>query len=295
MKNIYNLILISIFALGLSSCEDESKNPLYEPEVAAYVYIDIESPVLDVTDIANSTFGGVVSAPAGNVANYTVKARRVSNGVASDYATVFTTAVFPADMRISGPDIAGALGIDPTELLAGDRFDFVGTSIGENGSIVTYNNLATDIQSEPGEKQAYLLSAFIACPFNQADMIGTYTIVEDGGGFSATGNTTFEIIAGETSNEIILVNPYDSSGNFNIIVNVNDFGIATFERQDGVLTSEICCAGYSPVNFRSNSATSLALSCIGYLELKFSTALSLAGGNGTGFTFGDGFLKAQKN
>ncbi|SMC64293.1 hypothetical protein [Cellulophaga tyrosinoxydans] len=294
MKNIYILIAFGFLALGLSSCEEETKNPLYEPEVAAYVFIDIESPVLDVTDIANSTFGGVVTAPANNVESFTVKARRVSNGIASNYATVFTTSTFPVDMRISGPDIADALGIDTAELAAGDRFDFVGTSVGTDGSIVTFNSLAPDIQAEPGQKQAYALTAFIACPFNQADMIGTYTFIEDSG-FSATGKTTFDIIAGDTPNEIVLVNPFDSAGNYNITVNVNDFGIATFERQDAVLTSEICCAGYSPTNIRSSSAVSLALSCIGYIELKYSTALSLAGGTGTGFTFGDQVLIAQKN
>lgn len=294
MKNIYKILFATLFFASFISCEDEEKNPLWEPTVAAYVFIDIESPVLDVTDIENSTFGGALTAPAGNVASFEVKARRVSNGVATDYSTVFTTSTFPTDFRVSGPDIATALGVDPADLLAGDRFDFVGTSTGTDGSVVTFNNLAPDIQAEPGQKQAYALTTFIACPFNQADMIGTYTILEDDG-FSATGETQFEIIAGEESGDIVLVNPYDSAGNFNITVNVNAFGIATFERQDGVLTEEICCAGYSPTNFRSSAATSLALSCIGYLELKFSTGLSLAGGNGTGFTFGDGIFIAQKN
>jgi len=276
------------------SCEDQEKNPLWEPEQAPYVLIDIENPVFDVTDIENSTFGGNLSAPAENVASFEVSARRVSGGETSDVISVYTTTTFPASFQLTAPEIATALGIDPSELLAGDRFDFFAESIGTDGTVVNYNNLAPDIQSEPGQRQAYRLSAFIACPFNQADMIGTYTIIEDDG-FSATGNDQFEIIAGDTPNEIVMVNPYDSGGNFNITVNVNDFGIATFERQDGVLTEEICCAGYSPTNFRSNAATSLALSCIGYLELKFSTGLSVAGGNGTGFTFGDGILIAQKN
>ena len=294
MKHLNKIFISIILIVGMVSCEDQEKNPLWEPTLAPYVFIDVENPVFDVTDIDNSTFGGDITAPSNNVASFEVTARRVSNGITSDYATVYTTTTFPASFRLTAPDIATALGIDPNDLLAGDRFDFEGKSVGTDGTVVTFNNLAPDIQAEPGQRQAYRLTAFIACPFNQADMIGTYTILQDDG-FSATGNTQFEIIAGETANEIVLVNPYDSAGNFNITVNVNDFGIATFGRQDGVLTEEICCAGYSPTNFRSNSSTSLALSCIGYLELKFSTGLSLAGGNGTGFTFGDGVLIAQKN
>jgi len=294
MRFLNKFLFIAILCLGMVSCEDQEKNPLWEPEQAPYVFIDIETPVFDVTDIENSTFGGNLSAPADNVASFEVTARRVSNGATSDFAIVYSTTTFPASFKITAPEIATALGIDPDELLAGDRFDFVAESVGTDGTVVTYNNLAPDIQAEPGQRQAYRLSAFIACPFNQADMIGTYTIIQDDG-FSATGNDQFEIIAGETPNEIVLVNPYDSSGNFEITVNVNDFGIASFERQDGVLTEEICCAGYSPTNFRSNASTSLALSCIGYLELKFDTGLSLAGGNGTGFTFGPGVLIAQKN
>ena len=294
MKNIYKIIFALVLLISFTSCEDENKNPLLDEVPAAYVFIDIENPVLDVTDLQSSTYGGVITAPANNVASFDVSVRRVSDGIGTDYFPVYSTTSFPADFRVSATDIANALGLNLIDLLAGDRFDFVGTSMGVDGSIVSINNLATDIASEPGQKQAYTLTTYISCPFVQEDMVGTYTIIEDDG-FSATGNTTFEIIAGESANEIVLLNPYDSAGNFNITVNVNDFGIASFERQDGVLTEEICCAGYSPTNFRSNASTSLALSCTGYLVLRFSTALSLAGGTGTGFTFGDGVLIAQKN
>merc|ERR1712183_1036624 len=118
-------------------------------------------------------------------------------------------------------------------------------------------------------------------------MIRTYTIINDRG-FSVTGATTFEVIAGTLPSQIILVNPFDSSANYNIVVDVSPFGIATIEeRQNAFLTEEVCCAGYTPTSIATDPGlTSLALSCIGYLELNIRNFIGLAGSNGTGFAFG---------
>ena len=146
------------------------------------------------------------------------------------------------------------------------------------------------------EKQLDLIVSNQTEFVEQEDGTETGTGDASGGGTSGAGET-FEIVAGSNSNEIILVNPFGSTiVDARIAVTVSEFGIATFDWQDAFQTSEVCCAGYTQTQIRTiPSATSLALACTGYLEIKFNTRLGLAGGSPSGYSFGDGFFKAQKN
>merc|ERR1711939_1303408 len=199
MKNIFKTLLVCFLAIGLTNCEDNEKSPLAEQVNGSYVFIDIESPVIDVTALETSTFGGTLRTAVDNVASHEFEVRRVSGGLASEYVPIYSTTSFPAEFRISAPDIATALGIDVSEILPGDRFDFVGKTTGTDGSIVYENNLNADLFGEPGQRQAYNLQTFVSCPFFVEEAIGTYQLLSCGLTFCGGGNT-FEVVAGEEPN-----------------------------------------------------------------------------------------------
>lgn len=309
-KQIYLLSLVFL-VLFQFSCKDEStfNNPVHnELENGAFVRFTNNPPAPTYADAQNIVISEEIYDANNNAIDYTLTLKATIGGSVYINDDFINKTSFPTVLEITSQSISDAIGVPVSEFNFGDSFEFV-AKVTRNDGVVFYGveptfdedeltigigNTEGNLLGEPAYKNAMNFSTIVSCPFVQADMLGTYTIIEDDG-FSATGNTQFEIIAGATENQIILVNPYDSAGAFNIVIDVDDFGIASFPRQDGVLTEEICCTGYTPTHFTSNAITSLSLSCIGYLELHFSTGLGFAGSDGTGFTFGDGVLIAQKN
>ena len=243
MKNILKLIPLAIITLFFTACGDVDKDPYeingLDGPFGAFVRLDITTaPVLDVTDIENTSFGGTLSVPSNNVASYEMKVRRVSGGAASDYFPFLSVTSFPAEFTATAASLAAALGLTVPDLLPGDRFDFEATSIGTDGTLVTFDNFSGDLGGNPGEGQSYRFVTYISCPFVIADAIGTYMLTTSEFSSFPTGNL-FEVIAGANDNQIIMVNPYGSAttdfnpdyegANYNVAIDVTPFGIATVE------------------------------------------------------------------
>ena len=316
MKNIFKYIfLVTLTSVFLTSCEDEDLNPLLEQVPAPFVFLELDSPVIDVTDIQNSTYGGTLIAPAGNVVSYEATVRRVSGGVSTDYEVVYSTTTFPATFNISAVDVADALGLDPDDLLPGDRFDFVATSVGVDGTVVTFNNLAPDMQVEAGQKQAYQLTTYISCPFVRDDVLGTWELVD--GGFAGPVGHQFEVIASpDASDEIILINPFDSpqpSGStldpddqFRPRIKIDPFGIAELPSDTSVdpanpngyeyFDSAVGCCGnrFAPTRMTGDG---FVFSCSGFMTFTSNDSSLEEVNPPTGALFswtGDPNLVAQK-
>ena len=311
MKKTY--FVLSLLFLALYSCTDEStfNNPSHhELERGAFIRFTNNSMPATFADAQNINFSEEVFDANNNTSSYSLTARAVVGGntlIAEDFITITS---FPATLTITSQAMADAFGVDVNDFGFGDTFNFIGTATRNDGVEFTGvpasydsgtgqpNGSNTDavLLDAPTYRNAMRFGTIISCPFDQAAMVGNYTIINDSG-FSATGATTFDVIAGATSDAIVLVNPFDSAGNFNQTVKVNQFGIATMERQDAVLTEEVCCAGYTPTWIRTDSGkTSLALSCIGYIELNLENGLGVAGSDGTGFFYsGLKQLSASKN
>lgn len=312
MKHIFKIIPLALIMMFLGSCEDIDKDPYeingVDGPFGAYVRLDISTaPVLDVTDIENTVFGGTLNVPTNNVASYELKVRRVSAGTASDYFTLYTTSTFPAELAVTASSLSSALGITVPDLLPGDRFDFEATSIGNDGSVVTFDNFSGDLGTNPGQAQAYRFVTFISCPFVQADALGTYTVTSDEWNAFPAGNT-FEVIAGANANQIIMVNPHGSTtgdflpdyedANYNIVIDVTPFGIATVEDTiddipqyifDTDLTGN---GGFEDTNV---DGSGFVFSCAGAIVLTLGYDLTQVSSGGN-FTFGGSIpFTAQKN
>lgn len=285
MKKISKFLLIGLLGLFLVNCEENEKSPLPAVQEGAFVYVDITSALIDVTDIENSAFSGLLTDSRGNVESHTYKVRSVFAGEASDFADVYTTTTFPTEFQITAGDVATALGVPVESFQPGTRFDFVGTSVRDNGEVITFNDLNLDLQAEVGMRQSYQLNTFISCPFNRDDALGTY-LIDDPNGFALNGATTFEVVAGEASNEIIMINPFGGNEMYDIVIEVDPAsGIATVGEQFAFSTLEQCCGGFEATRIETQADGGFVFSCAGVITLNLDTSITQVG-TGAQFTFG---------
>ncbi|GAA0724895.1 hypothetical protein GCM10009430_29810 [Aquimarina litoralis] len=280
----------------MTNCEDNEKFPLAEQQNGAFVLVDIENPVIDVTAIETSTYGGTLRATSDLVASHEFMVRRVSGGTASEFVSIFMTDTFPADFQIGAPEIATALGLDITDILPGDRFDFTGKTTSTDGTIVLQENLQPDLLVEIGQRQAYSLQTFVSCPFVLEEALGTYELLDCGLTFCNGGNT-FEIVAGEDPNTVIMQNPYnsfdpDTGEPFNIVMQVNPTsGEIIIEDQPAFDTADTGNNGFNPTSIETESG--FFFSCVGVITTTVDTSIERIS-DGARFTFGARAFEAQK-
>ena len=224
--------------------------------------------------------------------------------VAEDFLTITS---FPATLNLTTQSLGEALGVDPTTITYGDTFNFVAKSMRNDGTMfygqapsfddstntVGLGNTESNLTNIAAYKSAMSFGFIVSCPFVQAEMLGTYDVVFDDGFVGASQDFVFDVVAGANANQVIMLDPYGSFYSpLDIVVDVDDFGIATVDRQAAFGTDEVCCAGYS-LTYVETYTTSLALSCIGYIDLKLSTGLGIPPST-SGYTFGDTRFIAQK-
>ncbi len=302
MKNIIKTLLLALLIVSFVACEDQDKDP-YEINIedgpfGSFIRLDITtSPVLDVTDIDNTSFGGTLSNPSDNVSEYLIRVRRVSGGAASDYAAYENYTSFPAEFVVTAASLATALGQTVADFLPGDRFDFEATSVSDEGVIVSFDDFAPNLAGNPGMAQGYRFNTFISCPFVQADAVGSYTTTVSGFGGLPAGNV-FEVIAGGDSGQIIMVNPHGSADpdgvGYEIEVDVSPFGIATVPSGQFIFdTDETGNAGFFDTTVENG--VGFVFSCAGAITLSMDYDLVQMGSGGN-FTFGSAIAyAAQKN
>ncbi len=284
MKNIYKFLLLTFIAVSFSACEDIDKDPFevngIDGPFGSFVRLDITSAaVLDVTDIDNTVFGGMISVPSNNVASWDLKVRRVSAGVASNYVPFLNLTSFPAEFAATPAALAAVFGLTSADLIPGDRFDFEATSIGTDGSVVTLDDFGPNLAGNPAQAQAYRFVTFLSCPFIQADAVGTYALIStDAVGFQGA-NTTFEVIAGP-GGDISMIDPIghlqagDAADKYNVIINVNaGSGQANVGSQSAYHSGHPLFGG-TPYGPGEVNGTGFVFSCAGsiVLNLQFTVA-----------------------
>lgn len=305
MKNKFKFLFIAL-SIAFISCEDEGKDNLPELVEAPYVNLTLERPVIDVTNIAGSSYGGVLDAPGAAVSKYELSIRKVSNGVATPYFPLLTVTSFPYDLAITAGDIAAAIGEEASSFLPGDRFDLLGVSYDVNNVPTTFNDLSSNTQGEIGMKQAYSLTTYISCPFTVEAAVGQYQIVETVFD-DAWLLDTFEIIESDDTEKgnIILVDPFghfregiSSPNRYNVYLNVNDFGIVSIPETVGNNERQYLWSGtiYNPTyeNIWPRNGRGFLFACTGSLNFTYTQMITLQGNPGL-FSFTDvGVFRAQK-
>ena len=213
----FSLLLISITTI---SCDDDDKKDDFFSNVGevfegVFVTIEQETLVIDFTD-PSASYDFIISAPSSNVEEYQLQLTHTSEGVVSDTISVGAATNFPASFSFQTSDLANFFNLNPDELVAGDRFDFIGSILGANGEIANLQNLNSDATS-PGQLQGFNHTTFLSCPFDVNELEGTYVIEEGGDAGIHIAGDEFEIIAGPEENQYSILN----FGDIDLIVNVD--------------------------------------------------------------------------
>lgn len=285
MKNIYKFLFLAVLIVSVSACEDVDKDPVpangTDGPFGSFVRLDLSTAaVLDVTNIDGTSFGGTISSPSNNVASYDLKVRRVSNGEASDYEPFFSTTTFPAEMLATPADLAAAFGVTSADLIPGDRFDFEATTVGTDGTVVTFDNFGPNLQGGPGQAQGYRFVTFLSCPFFAADAVGTYGITStDAVGFADPGKTTFDVVEGPGAN-ITMLDPFghllpgDAADRYDVVINVNAGSGQAAVASQRAYDSGHPVFGLTPYGIGEVNGGGFVFSCAGsiVLNLQFTVA-----------------------
>lgn len=158
-----------LFLILISSCEDEDKDPLFvDADVnnfAPYVrLLPPSSNIFDISQIADASYKGTLETPTDNVASWSVSVNRVSGGIQSETVFLRTISSFPSELEITSQAIATALNISVDDLMAGDNIQFIGSSLGTNGTELTFDDISGNITGQPAQFQSYEFNIIVGCP-----------------------------------------------------------------------------------------------------------------------------------
>lgn len=198
----FSYLLLTCMVVAAMSCRDEDLNPYPETKTGAFVQIEeFVTKVFDVTDLQNSAFTFKVNDEMGNVASYRIDVSW--NG--ADTVQLKTVTEFPSTVSISPAEIAAAYNVSLDAFAAGDRFDFIGTSVGTDGSTYTVTDITQELLGGPGQQQGYRFVSFVSCPFNNEELAGTYVVQDGGGAGLFRAGTAFEIAPGTSPDQYVIV------------------------------------------------------------------------------------------
>jgi len=139
MKNIFKIAIIFIVLFSLSSCRDESLNPLLPYQVKIGLIkaeiIKPESPIIEMDPEEQNLIDILLESPEGNVDSYTLKGKVKILGEWTEYKDIATVTEFPVHLMLSAEDILTGLGLEASDIPNYSKFYFLGTSI-SNGVTV---------------------------------------------------------------------------------------------------------------------------------------------------------------
>lgn len=159
MKNFFLIPIFVLTLFTLSSCEDDSLDPLPVKVNGQFMKLDIDinHKQMNLDHIDETYFGGVLSCPSSNVAKFELYVRRTNSSgeLTGDYVPLMTISTFPYDLKITPAQLAQALGLQVSDLKRGDFFRFYGYSYDASGNVADYRSLASLVRTTRALEQGY--------------------------------------------------------------------------------------------------------------------------------------------
>jgi hypothetical protein len=273
MKHI--IIYLSAFCLLLmSSCAEDTPYDIHEnpDNFAPFISIEQGNTLIDFND-ASSAYTFVLTDPANAVATYDLD---VVASTIGDTVDVLEVTDFPQEVSLTLDDIATAYGLSRDDIPPGTILNFYATVEGINGKVTTAENLNGDVFT-PGIGQGYTHSAAVFCPYDDANIAGTYEVTElTFAGFLGETNFTREIVAGPGENQLTIVGgPYPSLGGEDLVIDVDP--------TTGTATIAAPSKAFDPIPEEELGETDIAVvqggvfSCVGKLILQIDFGAPLDG------------------
>lgn len=268
MKKLTKISILLLSLILTVSCEDNDKDKFNygnPAEAGPMLLLEVTSPVLDVTDFANSSFKANLTAPTNNVQSYDLYVQRLgATGTQGQVAFLKNISSFPAELTVTASDIATALNTTLDSFLAGDEFKFTAEVTRTDGKVFDFNTLDPDLQNEPGQRQAYRFNTYISCPFVVEDLVGTYELIQTA--FMGGAGSTYEVIAGPGENQYSIV---DLANNNTALLEDGTKAdlVVTVNPASGVSVPSDQYPHYSDFAFPAEEDAGFTFSCIGSISL----------------------------
>lgn len=268
MKNLLKKGGYLFLAFLMINCQDEEKLTFTDhtetDDFAPYVRIIVEKSLLDATVLGNESLTGTVSAPSGNVTTWNLMAR-VTGSNTTEYADITTVSSFPSDISIPMTEIADKLNIAVNDIQPGDIIEFQASSTGNDGRVLTIDDLAGDLSGQPEQRQAYEFEILISCPFKSSEIAGTFNVVEHSfDAFFGEQPPTREIIAGPGENQLTIIGgPIPLDGSDDLVINVDPAtGVASYGGNDNAIHFNTFGPGVYGTDVKG-----FVFSCVGSIDL----------------------------
>ena len=177
MKKIKIMFSLLAVALLFGACEQESLNPLPPKIQGMYVAIDFDQVTLELNKIETTAIRATLTNPGSNITRYELfTQRRDSQGEYSGpMVPLLTVNSFPYQLAITPQMLADAIGIEVSEIAAGDIYRFIAYSYDAGGTKVGYNNLSAILRTTESMKQGYRWSCDARLEINPDDPFNPYT------------------------------------------------------------------------------------------------------------------------
>lgn len=283
MKLTYNISLVCMIAatLLIVSCEDKELSPMPDFESGGLVKANIpeENSFFNLGDLNNAkvVMNLVATDKEGGsmVGSYEIYVSyyNATTDEATDTLLLATVSEFPSTYEVTASQLVDLFQLPDglASLNGGDLFNFDMKVVMKDGREFTQQNSSDAVVQEPGSRGTFRYSAFVGCPFNAADMAGTYTLLEDSWEVAATGHTTMEVVAGPGEDQFTVMNVFGMG--FDMVVDVNPAsGVATVQKQE---TWDPGYWGFPEAYGRGYAASpaaqgSTVFSCVGAATFRFT-------------------------
>ena len=275
-----------LLLVGFWSCKSDYVPPFEAINKGGFVrYEVINNGSIDIAD-PSSVYSADLVAPGLNVASYDLDVTlfRGPDVLGTPNARLTSISSFPTTLNISAQDIANAVGVNVSEITAGDKASVDATVTNAAGETYTADNFTGDLFN-PGERQAMRFDVFISCPFVTAEAVGNYLIVTDNFGTTTDPDRLIEAVAGPGENEITFKNLFSHDGNWDVTVIVDPATAdATVEQQPAWSCDDLGCPyGDGTVD----GGGGFFFSCSGFLTINLTFRVAAG-------SFGTYLLELQK-
>ncbi len=135
--------------LFTTSCEDDDKtNSLQILKNAPIVTMHIDSEDININASNPESF--IAEVDAFKVSSYNLDVVRISNGITSESMIFNTYTSFPFSLQITLSDLANTFSVNESDILVNDRFEFLGTTTADDGTVFTIENFTAGNGFIPG-------------------------------------------------------------------------------------------------------------------------------------------------
>lgn len=271
MKKILNIIAITAM-LVITGCTDESKfnNPVhFELENGAFIRFENDEPNLTYSDAQNIFFSDEIYDANGNAQSYSLGLTATIGGVEYEEVEYFATTTFPVTLEITSESLASAIGIDPSTIDFGDKFDFNANVVRDDGKVFNVENTDSTLLTGTSYNDAIDFTMIVSCPFVQSEIIGKYAVVSDAWADYSVGDI-LTVVAGESTNTYRILqdaHPFISNASENLWLEV------TVDAATGSSTAQSNDV-YDYTGWRVipevTADEGLTLSCVGLISLELN-------------------------